>query len=803
MPFNISSPKRLFGGSSSTSSGATTSGEKNNSRSKFTSNQEKIGNQSTSINEPPHYEYHGHITVPHPTNNPSSPNHLSVTNNQPYYSTDSPPRLPIHNRVTSPLAQPPTTSQDHHTYLDSATPSPPPLSEQEFRIQSPFGFLADSEKSGSTSSTNSKSTSLLPKINADSWINPTSEASSLYEINAGLSPGFASSPKLRKNNHHIAATSVSDTSLHKRTLSDRVKATPSSFVRQSRIFSNDDSASTFSASSLSGRELLLQNKLQTDSLPPEFRPIITLINAQKLRTYCVGALQVPGVLESERVWFEVEAKLTGNELAIWRPLTDEFLFDEGNEFKPKYINVIDSHVEVISDLEIKIYQDLREDAAVIIKFHNKESFNKWMSAIILSKYEYEKLNEAFTAVVLSSKGSKLLDIRVLLSKKKRFPQYEWCNIRLPEVSTKWIKVYMVVLPNDKGHIGRIEMYSSDKKVLKKHLIAYVSDLAAIFNVYPEQANMIDVNSIMRAAGEIHINKNYEHLFPHSLENELLHQQFQNPRKLIAKTHGISRSGSNHSLSSLAKESTPGSPVSRPRSGSTNSTNSFFNQPPSPPSSNNRTRSGSLNGSPINPNHNQKGHKRINSTFFKKHAEDFVLTNSMYIMPVSHPGVSAIETMIRNYIPIIDAFKLYGRPKRLISDKTDTNSMLFGLPSLPHYQYLSSKDAEIAFAKNFRNDMSWFEWPEIMSKEINVLQSTSSKKYGGHGDIGKLYENLDLDFNEISSPVLNFASFEDDVPSLDDPIVFGEKIESPSPRIGSPLNLADDAPTYGATRNLMV
>lgn len=210
-------------------------------------------------------------------------------------------------------------------------------------------------------------------------------------------------PKLRKNQHQVAEASVSDTSLHKRTLSDRVKNNPLLICSSEPYFSNDDSESTFSTSSVSGRDLLLQNKQQTDSLPPEFRPVVTLINAQKLRTYCVGALQVPGIINSERVWFEVEAKLTGSELAIWRPLSDEYVFEEGNEFKPKYINVIDSHVEVVSDLEIKIYQDLREDAAVMLRFHDKGLFNKWMSAIILSKYEYEKLNEAFTAVILSSR----------------------------------------------------------------------------------------------------------------------------------------------------------------------------------------------------------------------------------------------------------------------------------------------------------------------------------------------------------------------------------------------------------------
>ena len=87
------------------------------------------------------------------------------------------------------------------------------------------------------------------------------------------------------------------------------------------------------------------------------------------------------------------------------------------------------------------------------------------------------------------------------------------------------------------------------------------------------------------------------------------------------------------------------------------------------------------------------------------------------MPSLHPGVTAVETMIRNFIPIVDAFKLYGRPKRLISDKSDTASMLFGLPSLPHYQYLSNKDSERAFAQNFKIGSNWFEWPEIIAHEI--------------------------------------------------------------------------------------
>ena len=59
--------------------------------------------------------------------------------------------------------------------------------------------------------------------------------------------------------------------------------------------------------------------------------------------------------------------------------------------------------------------------------------------------------------------------------------------------------------------------------------------------------MIDFNSIMRAAGEIYVNKNYEYLFPHNSDEQL------DPRKLIAKNHGVSRSDSNSSLSSLSNQ----------------------------------------------------------------------------------------------------------------------------------------------------------------------------------------------------------------------------------------------------------
>ncbi|KAM9886176.1 hypothetical protein OXX79_014362, partial [Metschnikowia pulcherrima] len=57
-------------------------------------------------------------------------------------------------------------------------------------------------------------------------------------------------------------------------------------------------------------------------------------------------------------------------------------------------------------------------------------------------------------------------------------------------------------------------------------------------------------------------------------------------------------------------------------------------------------------------------------------------------------------MLRNFVHIIDAFKLYGRPEHLNSDKEDPVSMLFGLPALPHFGYLDIEDAYGVVAANF-------------------------------------------------------------------------------------------------------
>lgn len=512
----------------------------------------------------------------------------------------------------------------------------------------------------------------------------------------------------------------------RRVLSEKVRSTPSSLVRQLREFSNSVSMNdVYSSPSLSSRRsrgsLLSHNRTITENLPPELSPVVNLIHAQRLRTYAVGSFRIPGMIGNEKIWLEVDAKLTGNELSIWRPSDEDFTVESGHdEFKPKYINLIDTHISVNpNSLELNILQDFSENYTMV-KLDSKDELRKWVAAINLSKFEYTSLNEAFTAVMLSLKGPKLSDIHILLSQKKRFPRYEWCNLRLPQISSKWVKLYMAIIPSDSKRNGCIEIYA-DEKVSKKQLVAYIPNLSSVFNVYPEHVNMIDFNSIMKLNGEVYINKHFEHLF--------IHNEPTSPtRSMSSKTP--SRAPSSSSLSSLSHGNGFGGSHSRHLSA--NSTSSFFNNA----------------SSPKVPDAGVKSPKTVTSSFFKKHIDSFVETNYLYIMPIAHPGVSAIEIMIRNFVHIIDSFKLYGRPTHLIPDKSNTESLLFGIPSLPLYQYLSIENAEKVISNNIGKSSSsnWdeFFWRNAFKNHIVKL----FPNYKGEGNIYDLYNSLELDANEI-------------------------------------------------------
>ena len=120
-------------------------------------------------------------------------------------------------------------------------------------------------------------------------------------------------------------------------------------------------------------------------------------------------------------------------------------------------------------------------------------------------------------------------------------------------------------------------------------------------------------------------------------------------------------------------------------------------------------------------------------------EDASLDTNIFIMPERHASVPGYDTIIRFLIPALNAFQLYGRPKRLIANKDDPASLLFALPTLPHIYYLEVND--ILGLASSSTSLQWTsrDWREHIN---NILLNKCAKGYSGCGSSNELKQTID-------------------------------------------------------------
>lgn len=107
--------------------------------------------------------------------------------------------------------------------------------------------------------------------------------------------------------------------------------------------------------------------------------------------------------------------------------------------------------------------------------------------------------------------------------------------------------------------------------------------------------------------------------------------------------------------------------------------------------------------------------------------------SIFLMPEQHTSVPGYDTLIRFLIPLMDSFNLYGRPTRLIADKTNPNSLLFGLPVLPKVHYLELKDLESIFKNKNSFDWNQEEWMSNIKEVLRIKMSNGNYQGCGSSD----------------------------------------------------------------------
>ncbi|CCE62132.1 hypothetical protein TPHA_0B04630 [Tetrapisispora phaffii CBS 4417] len=259
----------------------------------------------------------------------------------------------------------------------------------------------------------------------------------------------------------------------------------------------------------------------SSTLSPELIPIVTLLAAQAHRRYQEGVFLILHDLKNDgtqanRIWKEVYGVLIGTQLALWGA---NELAEVGNDLKdvaskPTYINFTDSIMKPLNSSDSVVTesnQKLEHVLAVsttlknryFLKFSDKDSFNKWNAAIRLSLFECTALQEAYTAAFLSSRGSKLGDIKVVLADTK-FDYEDWVSVRFG-AGMPWKRCYAVISQSSgkkKQPKGKISFFESEKKTKKVNAMATVLDARAVYTVYPSSTQLIDSSTIIKLEGSI-------------------------------------------------------------------------------------------------------------------------------------------------------------------------------------------------------------------------------------------------------------------------------------------------------------
>lgn len=158
--------------------------------------------------------------------------------------------------------------------------------------------------------------------------------------------------------------------------------------------------------------------------------------------------------------------------------------------------------------------------------------------------------------------------------------------------------------------------------------------------------------------------------------------------------------------------------------------------------------------------------------------------SIFIMPEKHQAVPGYDTIIRFLVPAMNAFKLYGRPKKLIANKDDQNSLLFALPTLPHVHYL--KVEELLPLTNSVSSLQWttHDWRHHIR---DVLQKKITQGYTGCGSSSGLT-------GALASPVIGSAELFEGSGTLASPTFLSLQKPFGSNSISSRSNLSGSVST---------
>ncbi|CAL9736390.1 protein Skg3p [Monosporozyma servazzii] len=451
-----------------------------------------------------------------------------------------------------------------------------------------------------------------------------------------------------------------------RAFSPKTRSRATSFGR--RLLSSDSSPTIpqFATDS--------QQQLSSDNIPelsPILAPIVTLLSAQAHRRYHKGPILLLHDLKNDgtpadRVWKEYFAIILGTQVALW-DAKELAISQQGqnnnNNSKPKYINFADATLRPLdSDDDSIIHSNDQSDCENILvlsttlqnrylfKFNDFKSYNEWTAAIRLSLYEHVSLQEAYTGAFLSSRGSKLGDIKNILASNNKFTYSEWVSVRFGP-GMPWKRCFAVVTQyNKKISEKDKKKYNSNmkKKKKKKNNNSNTNNFLKRMNKNNDDDEDDDDDDIIEEETENHFNENNND-FTHPTSTDQSYNGtiifYENDKKINKKY-----------ATAIVTDAT-----------------ALYAVYPSSPLLIDNSTILKLDG------------------YVSMGQDNKIQNSSIFIMAEKHLGVPSYDTIIRFMVPAMNAFNLYGRPKQLIANRNDPNSLMFALPTLPCVHYLPVND----------------------------------------------------------------------------------------------------------------
>lgn len=439
-------------------------------------------------------------------------------------------------------------------------------------------------------------------------------------------------------------------------------------------------------------------------------PILVLLNAQNSKTYFEWAKETSEIdtattwsLTNERKSQSLpiyQLALVGTKLRLIGEDDDELTIDLINE--PSIENT--ESIQLVSN-------HLKFNDNISISSNNMDMISRLYKLCLLSIFEHFAIFKSLTGSIISVMGLRIFDMHIIMNSQFNFK--DWCEIYLP--GKGWIKTWCYIKKKKNGK-REILFYKSNKSMSSQNLICFISTEVApiqdlfFYNDYDSEVTSLKfdgINSFLNHLKTIKIVGNVSFT-----DNDIDSMD----------------SGSSSSSISINDDTTPESTPRR----------KFFS-----PSKKGHARTGSRVSSM-----SMKSNKSVRDNFSVSPA-------SLLVRPTPHKGIHHLETLIRFIIPMMDATELYGRPKQFKNERSDPDSLMFGLPRLPNIDYLAKEEISLLMDTDIEVTGVDSIITETNSVALNWFTSFLAENFQRTGDRDNLYlfntlADLSIDHNTLIS-----------------------------------------------------